>query len=64
MLADWKAATERHANGDLLRSLQIQRERFGISEQLLQVLHNTAVHFGWIDQASVEALREGSGISP
>lgn len=48
MLADWKAATERHADGDLAKSLEIQRERFGISAQLVEVLRNTAEHFGWL----------------
>src|SRR6185295_1519275 len=48
MLADWKAATERHTDGDLARSLDIQRERFGLSEQLAQILFNTAKHFVWI----------------
>lgn len=48
MLADWRAATERHADGDLARSLHIQKERFGISEQLYNVLWNTAMSFGWI----------------
>lgn len=48
MLADWKAATERHDDGDLAKSLEIQRERFGISPQLAQILRNTAAHFGWI----------------
>jgi hypothetical protein len=48
MLADWKAATERHDDGDLAKSLEIQRSRFGISDQLLQVLRNTAEWFGWI----------------
>lgn len=55
MLADWKAATERHADGDLGRSLEIQRERFGITDQLLQVLRNTAVHFGWLEPESTAA---------
>lgn len=48
MLADWKAATERHDDGDLARSLVIQAERFGISDQLGQILANTARHFGWL----------------
>lgn len=48
MLADWKAAGERHADGDLLRSLKIQRDRFGISGQLLQILSNTAREYGWL----------------
>ncbi|GAA3027399.1 DUF5662 family protein [Streptosporangium longisporum] len=47
MLADWKAATERHDDGDLAHSLEIQRERFGISDQLMRILRNTADHFGW-----------------
>ena len=48
MLADWKAATERHADGDLEKSLEIQRERFGLSDQLVSILRNTAVEAGWI----------------
>ena len=48
MLADWKAATERHADGDLARSLEIQRERFDLSDQLVDILRNTAEHFGWL----------------
>ena len=49
MLADWKAATERHADGDLVRSFEIQANRFDISPQLLQILQNTADHLGWLD---------------
>lgn len=48
MLADWKAASERHADGDLEKSLKIQRQRFGISPQLEQILRNTAEWFGWM----------------
>lgn len=48
MLADWKAATERHDNGDLNRSLVIQQERFNLSDQLLQILWNTATEAGWL----------------
>jgi hypothetical protein len=48
MLADWKAATERHDDGDLAKSLEIQRERFGLSDQLVAILRNTAQHFGWL----------------
>jgi hypothetical protein len=47
MLADWKAATERHDDGDLSRSLDIQAERFDISPQLVRILRNTAVALGW-----------------
>jgi len=48
MLADWKAASERHADGDLAKSLQIQRDRFGLSDQLAAILDNTAREAGWI----------------
>jgi hypothetical protein len=52
MLAAWKAATERHDDGDLAKSLEIQRERFGLSDQLVAILRNTAEHFGWLDVSS------------
>lgn len=48
MLADWKAASERHANGDLKRSLVVQKRRFDIDRQLYSVLYNTARDAGWI----------------
>lgn len=48
MLADWKAATMRHKDGSLERSLEIQKERFEISDQLAQILHNTAEELGWL----------------
>lgn len=47
MLADWKAATERHDDGDLERSLEIQRDRFNMSDQLVSILRNTAQEEGW-----------------
>jgi len=49
MLCDWKAATERHADGSLAKSLTINAERFGISPQLAEILENTAREMGWID---------------
>ena len=48
MLADWKAATERHEDGDLERSLKINKDRFEISDQLVAILESTARHFGWL----------------
>lgn len=49
MLADWKAATERHTDGDLARSLEIQADRFDIDYQLALILENTARWFGWLE---------------
>lgn len=41
MLIDWSAATRRHADGDIRRSLEINKDRFKISDQLLKILSNT-----------------------
>ena len=41
MLCDWKAATLRHADGDIIRSISINTKRFNISDQLVQILLNT-----------------------
>ncbi len=41
MICDWKAASERHADGDIYKSLEINKRRFGISDQLAVVLENT-----------------------
>jgi len=48
MLMDWKAATERMANGgDIRRSLEINTERFNLSPQMRSVLANTIEAMGW-----------------
>jgi hypothetical protein len=48
MFCDWKAATERHEDGDLERSLEIQRKRFMLSNQFVDVLRNTANEADWL----------------
>lgn len=64
MLADWKAATERHADGDLRRSLAVQRDRFGLSDQLVQILTNTAAYYDWLPgQPAVTGPRETCGVA-
>ncbi len=45
MICDWKSATARHADGDIYRSLEINKERFGISDQLANILKNTVDFF-------------------
>ena len=42
MMADWKASSERHNNGNILKSIEINSKRFGINDQLTQILLNTA----------------------
>jgi len=41
MLCDWKAATLRHADGDIRKSIEINQKRFGYSDELKQIFLNT-----------------------
>ena len=41
MICDWLAATKRHANGDVRRSIELNQERFGYDDQIKRLLHNT-----------------------
>ena len=50
MLADWKAATERHEDGDLRQSIVLNRDRFSIDSQLLDIIWNTVYELGWVTQ--------------
>lgn len=45
MISDWKAATMRHDDGDILKSLEINQKRFGYSDELKQILINTLKYF-------------------
>lgn len=47
MLADWKAAGMRHADGDIQKSLEINRVRFGMSDQLFEIFKNTVSEMVW-----------------
>lgn len=42
---DWKAASERHADGDILKSIQINKERFRYSDQLAGIMENTVKRY-------------------
>jgi Family of unknown function (DUF5662) len=50
MLCDWKAATMRHADGDILKSIEINQDRFDFSDDLSDILINTAC---WLDEQKV-----------
>ncbi len=41
MFVDWYAATQRHADGDIRKSIEHNRTRFGLSPELFDILHNT-----------------------
>lgn len=45
MIADWKAATKRHNDGNILKSLEKNKERFHISDQLNNILMNTVERY-------------------
>lgn len=47
MFFDWRAATERHDDGDIYRSLEINKERFNISDQLVEIFKNTCKNLGY-----------------
>jgi hypothetical protein len=42
MFFDWKAASERHHDGNIYKSITVNKERFKISDQLEQIFINTA----------------------
>ena len=50
MLCDWKSSGMRHDNGDIFKSIEINKERFKLSEQLTLILRNTAT---WMNDQKV-----------
>lgn len=47
MFCDWKAASERHNDGNILTSITKNADRFGLSPQLVRILENTAKRFDY-----------------
>lgn len=47
MFMDWKAAGERHANGNIYKSIEINKSRFGMNEQVVDIFINTAKKLGY-----------------
>jgi hypothetical protein len=45
MVCDWMAATMRHDDGDIMKSIEINKERFGISDQLVGIIRNTVERY-------------------
>ncbi len=41
MFCDWKAATMRHNDGNIRKSIKHNADRFGLSPQLVRILENT-----------------------
>ncbi len=55
MFCDWYAATKRHNDGDLVKSIAINAERFKIAPQLRDILLNTAKAMQWVDGSAYMA---------
>jgi hypothetical protein len=41
MICDWYAATLRHKDGDIIKSIDLNQKRFGYSDELKQIFKNT-----------------------
>lgn len=65
MVVDWKAATERHDDGNIVKSLKINKDRFNISDQLYQILFNTIkrmfIYPNDIEKEKLKAVHEHQG---
>jgi hypothetical protein len=42
MFCDWLAATKRHNDGDIYKSIEINKSRFNLSDELVSIFINTA----------------------
>jgi hypothetical protein len=47
MFFDWKASSERHNDGNIRMSLEHNKDRYKLSDQLLRIFENTVDHYGW-----------------
>ena len=47
MFFDWRAASERHDDGDIYKSIQHNKKRFNMSDQLVSIFVNTAKKLGY-----------------
>lgn len=47
MVCDWRAAVEKHQNGDIYKSIEICQQRYGFSNDLKAVFQNTVK---WLEQ--------------
>ena len=45
MICDWKAATLRHDDGDILKSIELNQKRFGYGDELKQIFINTVMDY-------------------
>jgi hypothetical protein len=58
MLCDWKAASERHETGNIMESIRINTERFGLEPQVVLLLENTIRDLEW-EERGEPGIRSG-----
>jgi hypothetical protein len=58
MLIDWKAASERHEESNIIESIRINTTRFDIGDQLAMILYNTARRFFELHMWELEELKK------
>lgn len=51
MFADWRAAVERHQDGDILKSIEINANRFNLDPQIVAIFTNTVKNLKWAKEA-------------
>jgi len=50
MFMDWKASGERHADGNIIKSIEYNKNRFRLSEQVVSIFKNTVRNYGWVGE--------------
>jgi hypothetical protein len=58
MLCDWIAATKRHADGDIMKSIEVNQKRFGYGDELKQIFINTVKELSQNEVIQIES-KEG-----
>ena len=56
MICDWCAAVKRTENGNIYKSLEINKERFKLDDQLYTILKNTVDWFQQLNKVSHEKM--------
>jgi hypothetical protein len=61
MIIDWLAATKRHNDGDIQKSIEINGVRFDMSDQLVQIFYNTVP---WIESNEFSKYQTQADLRP
>jgi hypothetical protein len=61
MICDWYAATKRHNDGDMMKSIAMNQERFGYSDDIKALLENTYKDLFWCADCDYQVCKEVPG---